>query len=137
MQAATQTAPAGKLRVWAGRIISAIPVLLLLFSAAMKLMKVPAAMQGFPHFGLPEHLAIPLGILELACAVIYAIPRTSVLGAILVTGYLGGATAINVRIGEPWFMPVVLGVFAWAGLYLRDSRLRALLPLRSPADKQQ
>ena len=71
-----------------------------------------------------------LGILEVACTVIYLIPRTAVLGAILLTGYLGGATATHVRIGEPWFMPVLLGVVVWLGIYLRDPRLRALIPLR-------
>jgi hypothetical protein len=72
-----------------------------------------------------------LGILELICAVIYVIPRTSMLGAILLTGYLGGAIATHVRVGEQFIMPAVLGVLIWGGLYLRDYRLRALLPLRT------
>lgn len=122
---------ASKKIVWASWIISALPVLLLLFSGVMKLMKPPAVVEGFAHLGYPERLALGLGILEIACALAYLIPRTAVLGAILLTGYLGGATTTHLRIGEPFFMPVILGVLLWLGLYLRDTRLRALIPLRS------
>jgi hypothetical protein len=88
--------------------------------------------QGFAQFGYPESLILKIGILEIFCTVVYMIPRTSVLGAILMTGYLGGATATNVRVGDPSsFIPVLVGVLVWAGLYLRDDRLRALIPLRS------
>jgi len=132
MQSAAQTAPVSKKKLWAGRILSALPVLMLLFSGVMKLMKPAAVVQGFAHFGYPESLALCIGILELACAVVYVIPRTSVLGAILLTGYLGGATATHVRIGEALFIiPVILGVLVWGGLFLRDDRLRALIPLRT------
>ena len=127
---ARAAAPVSKKMLWTGRVLSALPVLMLLFSAAMKLAKPPAVLQGFLHFGYPESLLLGLAVVEIACAVVYAIPRTSVLGAILVTGYLGGATATHVRVGEAFFIPVLLGVLAWAGLFLRDSRLRALLPLR-------
>jgi DoxX-like protein len=96
----------------------------------MKLAKPAPVVEGFVRLGYPESLALGIGIVELACAVIYVIPRTSVLGAILLTGYLGGATATHVRIGEPFFMPIILGVLVWGGLFLRDERLRALLPLR-------
>jgi uncharacterized membrane protein YphA (DoxX/SURF4 family) len=130
MQSATQTAPVSKKKLWAGRIISALPVLLL-FSGAMKLMKPAPVVQAFAHLGYPESLALSIGILELACTVVYVIPRTSVLGAILLTAFLGGATATHVRIGEPFYFPVIFGVLVWAGLYLRDDRLRALIPLRS------
>jgi DoxX-like family len=130
MESATQ--PVSKKALWAGRIISALPVLMLLLSGVMKLMKPASVVQGFAHFGYPESVIFTLGIIELACTVIYVIPRTSVLGAILLTGYLGGATATNVRIGDPlFFVPAVLGVLVWAGLFLRDDRLRALIPLRS------
>ena len=131
MQSDTQTAPVSKKMLWAGRIISALPVLLLLFSGAMKLVKPAPVVQAFAHLGYPESLALRIGILELACTVVYLIPRTSVLGAILLTGYLGGATATHVRIGDPFFVPVGLGVLVWGGLFLRDDRLRALIPLRS------
>jgi hypothetical protein len=131
MQSTIQTVPVSKTMLWVGRIMSALPVLLLLSSSVMKLMKPAPVVEGFAHLGYPASLALALGMIELACAVVYVIPRTSVLGAILLTGYLGGATATHVRIGEPFFMPIVLGVLVWGGLYLRDDRLRALLPLRS------
>ena len=132
MQSATQTAPVSKKKLWAGRIISALPVLLLLLSGVMKLMKPAPVVQGFAQFGYPESLILKIGILEIFCTLVYMIPRTSVLGAILMTGYLGGATATNVRVGDPSsFIPVLVGVLVWAGLYLRDDRLRALIPLRS------
>lgn len=126
-----QTAPGSKKMLWVGRVMSALPVLMLLFSSVMKLMKPAPVVEGFAHLGYPASLALGLGIVELACAVVYVIPRTSVLGAILLTGYLGGATATHVRIGEPFFMAIVLGVLVWGGLYLRDDRVRALIPLRS------
>ncbi len=131
MSADMQAPPSQKL-LWAGRIISALPVLLLLFSAVMKLMMPPAVVQGFAHYGYPESLISFLGILELACTVVYLIPPTAVLGAVLMTAYLGGATATNVRVGDPSYaVTVALGILVWLGLYLRDARLRALLPLRS------
>jgi hypothetical protein len=111
-------------------MLSALPVLLLIFSAVLKLMRPPQVVEGFAHFGIPEDLISKLGILELACTVIYLIPQTSILGAILITGYFGGATATHLRIGEPFFGPVLAGVMIWGGLYLRDQRVRALIPLR-------
>lgn len=127
----SQTAPASKKKLWAGRIISALPVLLLLFSGVMKLMKPPAVMESMGAYGYPESLIVLIGLLEIACTVVYAIPRTSILGAILLTGYLGGATATNVRVGNPAFiMTTILGVLLWLGVYLRDDRLHALIPLR-------
>jgi hypothetical protein len=132
MPSPVQTRPISKSRLWAGRTISSLPVLLLLFSGVMKLMKPVSVLQGFARYGYPESHILIIAVLELSCTIVYAIPRTSVLGAILLAGYLGGATATNVRIGDPSFvMTVILGVLAWVGLYLRDDRLRALLPLRS------
>jgi hypothetical protein len=96
----------------------------------MKLVKPAPVVEGFVRLGYPESLALGIGIVELVCVVLYVIPRTSVLGAILLTGYLGGATATHLRIGEPFFAPIVLGVMVWGGLFFRDARLRALLPLR-------
>lgn len=126
------TVSVSKKMLWTGRVISAIPVLLMMFSAALKLAKPAGVVQGFERAGYPESLILSLGILEMLCCVVYTIPRTSILGAILMTGYLGGATATNVRIGDPsYILTVLLGVFVWGGLYLRDARLRALLPLRS------
>jgi hypothetical protein len=110
--------------------MSVLPLLMLLFSAVMKLVKPPAVVEGFKHLGLPEGLAPGLGILELSCSALYVIPRTSVLGAILLTGFLGGAILSHLRVGDPWFTQVILGLLVWGGLYLRDPRLRVLIPLK-------
>ncbi len=97
----------------------------------MSFTKLPAIKQGFAHLGYPESLGLAIGVLLLACTALYAIPRTSVLGAILLTGYLGGATASHIRVGDPLYVPILVGVLVWVGLYLREDRLRALIPLRS------
>ena len=130
MQPDNQTPTVSKKMLWAGRIMSALPVLGLLFSASMKLIHPPSLDEGFTHLGWPVNLALALGILELACTIVYVIPRTSVLGAILLTGYLGGAIATHVRIGESFLPVIFMGVLIWGGLFLRDSRLRSLMPLR-------
>ena len=121
--------------LWTGRILSALPVLFLLFDSVIKLMKIDPVVESFARLGYPESVAVPIGILELVCLVLYVVPRTSVLGAILLTGHLGGAVATHVRIGDPLFthvlFPIYVGALLWAGLYLRDDRLRALVPLRS------
>ena len=129
-QLVTQASPVSKKTLLAGYTMSGLPVLLLLMSAVMKFIKPPPVVEGFAHLGLPESLALGLGILELACTVVYLIPQTSVLGAILLTGYLGGATVTHLRVGDPFLMPVVIGALVWGGLFLRDPRLRALIPLR-------
>jgi hypothetical protein len=118
--------------LWAGRIISALPVAGLLFSAFGKLRGQAEVVQIFSgHFGYPPQTLGTIGVAELSCAVLYAIPQTSVLGAVLMTGYLGGAVATHVRVSETtWVVAAVLGALAWLGLYLRDPRLRELLPLR-------
>lgn len=131
MQSDTQTGLVSKKMLWAGRIISALPVLLMVFGGVFGVLKSAVVMPGFIHYGYPEKVLLPICIVEIACAILYAIPRTSVLGAILLTGYLGGATATHVRVGEPFFVPVIFGVVIWGGLFLRDDRLRGLLPLRS------
>lgn len=123
--------PVSKKMLWAGHIMSALPVLMLLFSGAMKLVKAAPVVEGFVRFGYPESVAVGIGVVELLCVGLYVLPRTSVLGAILLTGYLGGATATHVRIGEPFVGPLVLGLLVWGGLYLRDAGLRELIPLRS------
>ena len=117
--------------VWTGRVVSALPVLALLMSGAFKFMKPNEEMvKGLDHIGWKADQLSTLGIVEIACTVLYVIPQTSILGAILLTGYLGGATATHVRVGDPWFAPVIIGVLVWLGLVLRDARLRALIPLR-------
>jgi hypothetical protein len=119
-----------KQMLWAGYVMSALPVLMLLFSGILKLVKPASVAEGFTHLGYDDNLALGLGLVELLSTLLYVIPRTTVLGAILLTGYLGGATATHLRIGEPFHMAVLLGVLLWGGLYLRDERLRQLIPLR-------
>jgi hypothetical protein len=117
--------------LWAGRVVSALPVLALVGSATMKLAHSPQVVQMFTEkFGYQEASLQILALVELSCALLYLVPQTAVLGAILVTGYLGGAVATHVRVGDVFLAPLALGVLAWLGLYLRDERLRALLPLR-------
>ena len=119
-------------KLWAGRVITAITALMILFASSVKLMKAPAVVEGFAKQGFPDHLVIVVGIIELLCAVIYLVPRTAVLGAILMTGLMGGATATNVRVGDPSLaVTLLLGILAWAGLFLRKAELRKLMPLRS------
>ena len=117
--------------VWTGRVVSALPVLALLMSGAFKFVKPNEEMaKGLDHIGWKADQLSTLGIVEIAFTVLYVIPQTSILGAILLTGYLGGATATHVRVGDPWFAPVIIGVLVWLGLFLRDARLRVLIPLR-------
>jgi hypothetical protein len=131
MESATQTAPVSNKLTWTGRIISALLVLLLLFSGSMKVFFQSQVAVEFTRLGYPESVILGIGIVEIACVIIYAIPRTTLLGAILVTGYLGGATATHVRIGDPFIIPILIGVLVWVGLFLREDRLRTLLPFRS------
>ncbi len=116
--------------IWVGRIISYATMGLFVMSGVMKLMNGPQVAQGMGHLGLPESLIKPLGILELACVLVYVIPQTATLGAILFAGYMGGAMLAHLRIGEPVYMHIVLGVAIWLGLYLREGRLREILPIR-------
>jgi DoxX-like family len=137
MQSATQSAPGSKKMLWVGRILSAIAVLMLLFSGSLKLFNLPDVLKEFDRLGYLQGAPLTIGILEIACTIIYAIPQTSVLGAILLTGYLGGAVATHVRIDDSFdklIGPIIPGVLIWLGLFLRDQRLRALLPLRSSAN---
>jgi len=129
-----QSASFSKGRLWTGRIMSALPALFLLMDAVGKLVKPAPVVEGTVQLGYPESVLLGLGIVLLGCTVLYVIPRTAILGAILLTGYLGGAVATHVRVGNPLFshilFPVYLAVLIWGGLYLRDERLRALIPLR-------
>lgn len=131
MSSTSQTAPASRGMLWTGRIITALIALFLLFDCAVKLMKSPQAVQGTIQLGYPESKIVPIGLVLLASLAFYLLPRTSILGAILLTGYLGGATATMVRVSSPWVLfPVLIGMLVWAGLYFRDEQLRALIPLR-------
>ncbi len=130
MEPTTPPAPVSKAARVTGYILTALPVLMLLFSGTMKFIPSPQLNEGFKHLELPVGFAFGLGILELTCTIIYLIPRTAVLGAILLTGYLGGAILCHLRVGDPYFLQFIFGVALWGGLYLRDPRLRDLIPLR-------
>ncbi|HEX6503326.1 MAG TPA: DoxX family protein [Terriglobales bacterium] len=131
MQTAAPVAAVSNKTMWVGRVVSLIPAVLVLFGAIMKLIKADAVVVGMAQHGIPEHLVVLTGAIESLCAIVYLIPRTAVLGAILMTALFGGATFTNVRVGDPtWVVTVVLGVMVWAGLYLRDTQLRELIPLR-------
>jgi hypothetical protein len=121
-----------RLTVWGGRALTALPILMLLVSAFIKLTRNPQALELFVGtFGYAESALLGIAVLELACVALYAIPQTAVLGAVLLTGYFGGAIATHVRVGDPGFVvPLLLGLSAWAGIFLREERLRALLPIR-------
>jgi hypothetical protein len=123
-----------KKRVWTGRIMSGLATLFLLMDAVMKVIRVRVAVEGTVQAGYPDSTVVGIGLSLLVSTLLYAIPQTSVLGAILVTGYLGGAVATNVRMNAPLFSyiltPVYVGVLVWGGLYLRDERVRAVVPVR-------
>lgn len=131
----TKTASGSKAMLWTGRVLSALPILFLLMDAAMKFVTPAPApvVEAMNKLGYPASTAFGLGIVLLMSTVLYAVPRTAVLGAILLTGYLGGACSTHVRVQDGAFnilFPLVFGLMIWGGLYLRDSRVRALIPLR-------
>jgi hypothetical protein len=135
MPSAIHTPHESKSRLWAGRILLAVPVLFLVFDSVIKLMRITPVLDSFHELGYPESVAFAIGILETVCLVVLVVPRTSMLGAIMLTGYLGGAVATHVRVGSPLashvLFPVYVGLLIWAALFLREDRLRALVPLRS------
>ena len=116
--------------LWAGYVFTALPVLLLLFSASGKFFKPVGMEANIAPLGWRMDQMTALGIVELICVIIYLIPRTAVFGAVLLTAYLGGATAAHVRIGDPYYVPVIAGILVWLGIYLRETRLWALAPFR-------
>jgi hypothetical protein len=121
-------------RLWTARILSGIAVLFLLFDSIIHILKPAPVAEGFAKLGFPLSASVTLGVIELACVVLYVIPRTSVFGAILLTGYLGGAIATQVRVGAPLFstllFPIYVALFVWGGLFLRDERVRSLIPVK-------
>jgi hypothetical protein len=134
MQTYTQAGPVPHTTSWVGRILSALPTLFLLVDGVMKLFAPPLVVEATTQLGYPVSVILGLGIVLLACTALYAIPRTSVLGAILLTGYLGGAVATHVRVGAdlfPIIFPLIVGAMLWGGLFLRDQRVRSLIPLVS------
>jgi hypothetical protein len=134
MHSATYAAPVSRARLSGGHIVSAIPVLFLLFDSVIKFTAMEPVVESFRQLGYPVSLGLGIGVIELVCLVIYVIPRTSVLGAILLTGYLGGAVATHVRVGSPLLthilFPIYVAALLWGGLFLREGRLQALIPLR-------
>lgn len=128
-----RTVDVSRAQLWTGRVLSTLAVLFLLFDAIGKLFRPPQVIEGTTQLGWPASVLIPLGIIQVVCLILYLIPRTSVLGAILWTGYLGGAIATHYRIGNPLFthilFPTYIAALLWGGLWLRDRRLRDLLPL--------
>jgi DoxX-like family len=133
MEAASESASVSKAGLWAGRIVSGLVVLFMIFDGLTKVLKTPQVVEATVRIGFPESSIVGIGIAVLVWTALYVIPRTSVLGAILLTAHLGGTIAANVRAGSPVFntsFPIVFGVLVWLGLFLREYRLHALIPLR-------
>lgn len=135
MPSAIQGTSVSKKQLVAGRVISALPILFMLFDSVIKLINIVPVQEGFAKLGYPNNVAFGIGMVALICTLLYAVPRTSILGAILLTGYLGGAVATHVRVADPLFshvlFPTYLGILIWGGLFLREPRLRELIPLRN------
>jgi hypothetical protein len=124
-----------KKRSIAGYVLTGLVALFLTFDTVMKVLQLAPAMQGTIELGYPASTVLTIGLIELVCLVLYLVPRTSVLGALVLTGYLGGAIATHVRVGSPLpthtLFPIYVALMVWGGLYLRESRLRHLLPFRT------
>ena len=130
----TRSGASGSGQLWAGRVLSGVPALFLLLDGGMKLVKPAPVVEATLQLGYPESSIVGLGVVLLVSTVLYLIPRTALLGGLLLTGYLGGAVATHVRVSAPLFnaiFPALLGALLWGGLWLRDKRLRELLPLRA------
>ena len=134
-QPTTASTPAPKRggMFWAGWVLTVLLSLFLAMGGVMNVMRSQMAVEGLAKYGYPPGVLVPLGVVVLVCVALYLIPQTAVLGAILLTGYLGGAVNTHVRAGEPWFLAAIFGALVWLALYLRDARIRALVPLRSAA----
>jgi len=121
-------------RLWTGRVLSGLGALFMLFDGVIHILKITPVVDAFAQLGFPLGTSRALGVIEIICVAIYLLPSTSVLGAILLTGYLGGAIATQVRVGAPLFsttlFPIYVALFLWGGLYFRDERVRSLIPVR-------
>jgi hypothetical protein len=135
MQTTMQSSQASVKSIWAGRIVTGLMAAFLVFDAVIHMLKPAPVVEAFAKLNFPLRLAVPLGITELVGILLYVIPSTSILGAIFLTGYLGGAIAAQLPSGNPFFgevlFPVYIGVFLWGGIYLRDEKLRALVPFKT------
>jgi hypothetical protein len=140
MPAIQQSIPTSRSKLWTARVLRAIVILFLLMDGIMKLFKPTPVVEGMTRLGYPMSLSVPIGITLLLCVALYALPRTTIFGALLLTGYLGGAVASQFRVGEPMIshvlFPVYFGIVIWAELYLRENRLKDLIPLRSDPEHQ-
>jgi len=121
-------------RLWTGRVLSALAAIFILFDGVIHVLKITPVVEAFAQLGYPLGTSVTLGVIEVICVVLYLVPRTSVLGALLLTGYLGGAIATQVRVGAPLLsttlFPIYVALLLWGGLYLRDDRVASVLPLR-------
>lgn len=134
METVTQTTSPSKGVLWTGRIISALVALFLLWDGVSKVFRAQYSVEGTIQMGFPDSTVVGIGLALVVSTILYLIPRMSILGAILLTGYLGGAIAAHVRLEDPWLLfALAFGVLVWVGLYLRDARLRTLIPLRKDA----
>jgi hypothetical protein len=126
----------GRAAFWVGWVLTVLPAAMLIMGGVMDLLKPPFVVEGLQRAGYPERVIVPLGVVTIACGLLFLIPQTAVLGALLLTGYLGGAVATHVRVGDPLLstglVPVYVAIVLWLGLLLREPRLRAVLPLRRP-----
>jgi hypothetical protein len=118
---------------WAGWVLTVLVALMLALGGVMNVVGARQAVEGLNKYGYPPGVLVPLGVVVLACIALYLVPQTAVLGAILLTGYMGGAVNTHVRAGEPWYLAAIVGCLVWLALYLRDARVRALVPFRSAA----
>ena len=134
MASTTPPAAISNRSLWAGRVLSSLGALFLLFDGVIHVLKITPVVEAFAQLGYPLGVSVTLGIIEIVCVILYLIPRTSVFGAILLTAYLGGAVATQVRVGAPLFsatlFPIYVALVIWGGLYLRDDVVRAVIPLR-------
>jgi hypothetical protein len=135
-QGKTHATSAPRVRLWTGRVLSALATLFMLFDSAGKLLRLDPVLKGTAELGYQTSAIVPIGLMLLGCVVLYLVPRTALLGAVLLTGYLGGAVASQMRVGNPLLshtlFPVYFAALVWGGLYLRDGRVRALLAPRGP-----
>jgi uncharacterized membrane protein YphA (DoxX/SURF4 family) len=129
MSSTSLSSPTSRKLYWAGWVLTILPALLLIATSTFAISGSEEAVKGFQQYGYPAAALIPIGVTELACAVLFLIPRTAYLGAILLTGYLGGAVATHVHASEAFIAPVIFGAIVWLALLLRDPRLRDLLPI--------
>jgi len=135
MRTDQQTRALSNKQLWTGRVVSGLAMLFLLFDSVIKVLRLPPAIEGTVQLGYPESVVLGIGLVQMVCLVAYAVPRTAIIGAVLMTGYLGGAIATHVRLGNPLFshvlFPIYVAALVWGGLFLRDGRLRAIVALRS------